>query len=408
MFVFTAYEGPAQTFGTMGTLQRGKYDMVYLRRIEQGQQDPVYTPFGACQHIANYMIVTRGIPTSDFDEDGLGAGKVGGCKAFTWITVADNPKLGKTAITAVNTALGGDGPLTPGSMFVFEPETTSRHIGGVLRLSKSRERYQPMDTGVLAGMDDTGTADHNGKDGLGGAKPRLVGVGVLKAAKPVVSYLSFLKTARPLGFAHFVVIDPAKQVRYISRALPMYDGDTGFAVTRYVWSLRCLPLEGRACWILSTFNVNYAKAAAAALVAPGARGKSLSELGAGGVSNGKLFLRLNVLQSTMGIPDEGGQGAGVLVYRRKYKASDDWALYRGGPRPTKTTASPGCSARQRPRGIRSTRSGPRWGRTTSGPSRIQRRRATCSSSALAEALRTSRSPSALHRRARPGRLCLRS
>lgn len=325
MFVFTAYEGQAQTFGTMPKNGGGRHDMEYLRRIED-RWDPAYTPFGACQHLCNYMVVTRGISSKGLGTDGLGAGQMSGGDAFkAW------HKGSERSLPKLNKWLGDHGPLTPASMIVFDTPDPARHIGGVLRLAVSGKQYQPMDTGVLSGRGDQGTVDHPAMDYIKSGKGNMAGIGVLKPGTPDEKFVESLKAARPLGFAHLIVADANKKARFISRALPMYYGETGFAVTRYVWSLRCLPLDVQAFWVISTFYYPIAKSGVAELVAKGSRGKPLGALlkDATSMKNGQLFYLLNVLGSTKGIPDDGIRSAGAFVYRRKYKAEDQWAPYGG-------------------------------------------------------------------------------
>lgn len=348
MFVFTAYLGVAQTLRTKES-ESGEWDMKYVKRIEADQTDPIYPPFGACQHIANYMVVTQGFPSASLGVSGLGAGTNKNVPCFKPEYGGAWHDAGTRNIPLLDQELAKKSlGLTPGSMFCFDKPAANVHIGGALRVSDSRKQFQPMDTGVLAGMDDTGTADHAAKDYVNsGLKTNFAGVGILKKTDPPSSYIDFLATARPLGFAHFVVVDTDMRARYISRALPMYYGQKGFAVSRYVWSLRCLPLYGQAFWILSTSGV---ETLSVALAASGARDTPLTVLaeGAKDMLNGTLLHVINVLGSTRstedpqkGIVDNGNTGAGVNVYRRKYKGKDEWARYRGGESPFSNTSFPG-------------------------------------------------------------------
>jgi hypothetical protein len=225
----------------------------------------------------------------------------------------------------------------------------SVHIGGVLRYDPGADQFQPMDTGVLAGGTDVGTADHEARTEAVGYSSRLVGVGLLSNVPPKEEWLAALPTARPLGFAHFVVADAKKRVRYVSRALPMYEGQQGYAITRYVWSLRCFPVDGYGFWILSIPAVGDVSAA---LLKKGARFKPLRDLcrGVCGTTNGVVLKPVNVIASTRGLPDQGrpdeghvnrgmtrgaapawlGYSTGAILYRWK---SDDvhneWICYRG-------------------------------------------------------------------------------
>lgn len=359
MFVFNAYEGPGLNYGLngkhmekLGKSADAHKDLAIVERLDyfgEGRTDPVYAIVGACQHIANYLVLTRGYQVAALGRVGLGTGSQKGVPCFTgeykgrWV---DTSNGNIAALEAQLAKLGGP-HLTPGSMFGF---TGSVHIGGILRHEKGAAQYQPMDTGVLSGLGDVGTADHEAQTVASGATSNLVGVGVLDPDPPTEAWLSMLPTARPLGVAHFVVADVDNNVRYISRALPMHVGSQGYAITRYVWSLRCFPAKGRGFWIISIPAVGDVSLA---MLMQGARDKPLKELCAGlaATTNGTVLKPVNVIVSTEGLPDQGhvdqgmaktkdkkgqvqeswrGYATGAIVYRHKISDTENlWIRYRG-------------------------------------------------------------------------------
>jgi len=370
MFVFAAYGGVADSYGTKKN-DSGVWDMEYVTRLDLGQQDPVYPIVAACQHITNYGIVTRGIHSSELGPFGTTAG--GGtqsCPCFTaakggsWTVTWNKQSDYEDSSYRKGSELIGKLQITPGSVVAFNSggpdalDQVQAHIAGFLRVTP--HQFQAIDTGPLGeGNNDTGTADHEMATDLNaGTLPRImVGIGVLRKVEPSDAQLAFLATARPLGFAQLVFADEASRVRYISRVLPMHHGDKGFSIARYAWSLRCPPVNGKAFWILMYPAIgDFSRL----LRAEGSRDLSVAELVSRippqGRANeavspmlGRLFKLSHVLASTKGYNsftfDEGdldlgwskdykdkfgthpgkwlGIAHGTHVYRRKKHGSVD-------------------------------------------------------------------------------------
>lgn len=363
MFVFSAYQGPGLAYniktehikaagkkryapvaGKVADEDEVTPDALIFCRLDvtgDGKNDPAYSIVGACQHVATYMVMARGYPASALGPSGLGVGDNSDRPCFRSEWGGQWKPMTNGTMASLKAAFGADGGITPGSMFGFGG---SVHIGGVLRYDPGADQFQPMDTGVLAGGTDVGTADHEARTEAVGTSSTLIGTGILSNVPPKEEWLSALPTARPLGFAHFVVADPNKKLRYVSRALPMYEGKQGFAITRYVWSLRCFPADGYGFWILS---IPAKGDVSAALLAQGARYKPLRELcrGVCGTKNGEVLKPINIIVSTRGLPDQGqkdkgmaqgsspqwlGYATGAILYRWKNdKEHNEWICYRG-------------------------------------------------------------------------------
>lgn len=373
MFVFAAYGGVADSYGTKHD-DTGRWDMEYVSRLDFGQNDPSYPIVAACQHITNYGIVTRGISSSELGSSGTTAGPgTAGCPCFTsakggsWKVASTGPSA-EISSYRQGSELVGKLQITPGSVVAFNSDgpnariQSTAHIACFLRVWGSNQ-FQAIDTGPLgAGGTDSGTEDHDGTTAVNSnALPHMmVGVGVLRKVEPSKAQVDFLATARPLGFAQLVFADESDTVRYISRVVPMHHGNKGFAITRYVWSLRCLPANGKAFWILMYPAVgDFSRL----LRAEGSRDLAVSDLVArippqGQAKTsvpdklGKLFQLAHVLVSTKGYSgstlDAGdmdlgwskpykdtygthpsqwqGLAEGTRVYRRKKHGShDEWA-----------------------------------------------------------------------------------
>jgi hypothetical protein len=289
---------------------------------------------------------------------------------------------GYRGVAAVRKKLidAGKGDLTPGSQFGFNADGPApkkwndTHIGGVLRIWPEKgpgSQYQPMDTGVLAGSAEGGTEDHSYMTSIAGMPNKMVGIGVVKSVKPSAALIQFLTTARPLGYAHLIVADAGGIVRYISRALPMHLGEKGFAISRYIWSVRCFPANGRAIWLLSIPQVGELSKV---LLARGARSRTLRDMVPEASAtriqnaiakgrkkpdvlqpkNGQILDPVNVIASTTGIPDQGhidrgvdkpakgaprwrGYTSGAVIFRHKRHGGDKpenvWIRFRGADEP---------------------------------------------------------------------------
>lgn len=373
MFVFAAYGGVADSYRTKRD-DSGRWDMEYVVLLDSTQKDPSYPIVAACQHITNYGIITRGISSTELGASGTTAGAgTASCPCFSsakggsWKVTSTGPLLEDSQFrqgSVLHEKLG----ITPGSVVAFNadgPNATKQatvHIACFLRVWGSNQ-FQAIDTGPLGvGGTDSGTEDHDGTTVVNSnALPHMmVGVGTLRKVEPSKAQADFLATARPLGFAQLVFADESNIIRYISRALPMHHGRKGFAITRYVWSLRCLPANGKAFWILMYPGVgDFSRL----LRAEGSRDLTVSELvarippqGQGKTvvpdKRGKLFTLSHVLVSTKGYSgftlDEGdkdlgwskpykdqfgthpsqwqGLAEGTRVYRRKKHGNfDEWA-----------------------------------------------------------------------------------
>lgn len=344
MFVFAAYGGTAMVY--TGT-NSGNAEMPFYARLGPGQTDPVYPIVAPCQHIATFMAISRGLASDRFLPNGMTAGA--GTKSLDvwkdgkWIVASTEvatevEKDGKKTKVTSNkedstfrdlATLIGTHKLTPGSVFAYNslgPDTPSQmgaaHIGSAIRILGA-DQIQAMDTGVLATGTDSGTLDHGiMKKQLGGMGGNLVGIGILPNGTLSEDQCKFLRTARPAGFAQLVLADDNDNVRYMSRLLPMLHGDDSFAISRYVWSLRDLPVDStvRAYWIL---HVPMKKKLTDELLKAGARAKKLDELvTAAGMDPAKDrfmdFLKPVVVISTV-------KSGPVKVSRRKLDgAKDQW------------------------------------------------------------------------------------
>jgi hypothetical protein len=266
-FIFSKYADPSLIYHNHGGLP----DLY-------GRFPDVYPIAGACQQIATFCVRSRGFRVEDVTAQGVvGLGCSAGsieAPAFDSAKSQKSPPLKNPppdgtdkqtqapafADTAALAALS----ITPGSIVTFNPGGPSykkqdfgpiTHIGAVLR--RYGRQIQFIDTGVLVGGDTTksaarqsygaegGTTDHEFRIGQLAGATSCVGVGVARSPPPMdlVTCAAKLSAARPLGFVRLAVVDitdkSKPKVRFISKLLHML-----YPVSRLVWSLRGLPVEG--------------------------------------------------------------------------------------------------------------------------------------------------------------------
>ena len=179
-------------------------------------------------------------------------------------------RFNKTTHKTLDSVLADAKALTPGSVLVFnylepdlnEPGTPAssdvavgiKHIGSVLRVDGDRVQF--IDTGVLTGdaggpSTEGGTADHDFTRRVAGVElpdrigNDLVAVGVMPVAADLDSRADQLAGLRPWGVVRLVITEPDEHgrhtVRFISKLVHMR-----YPVSRLIWSLRGLPIEGLA------------------------------------------------------------------------------------------------------------------------------------------------------------------
>lgn len=249
-FVFTAYGGPGVNHGTTDT--------------DLYQQWPQVSPLlVACQHLATYCLLSRGVPLAD-----IGGGNGCGCSGGVVSSAAFAKGFHKTfargsQLTRIDDLANLKGSttlkkITPGSVVVFNPggpdypkqdKGATTHIATVLRVAGNAIQF--FDTGVVVGNQEGGgteggTADHSfARGGTISASTSLVGVGALPPPQDpssLVTQANAVASARPLGVARLIIIDPtntAAPVRFISKLLQLR-----YPVSYLVWSLRGLPVKG--------------------------------------------------------------------------------------------------------------------------------------------------------------------
>ena len=273
MVVFACYGGIGSNHGfTPDT------EMVLFSWFDKTQRDaPAFPIMLACQHLSTYLVLSRGVPPAQCGPNGMTAsnGTAGlplfaGKKLGEWRYKGKRAKEeGRSAAVPTNQlddikALIKANILTPGSVFAYDSlgaedvsQTGKAHIGSVLRVWGGG--FQPIDTGPMAGgaHADEGSADHSLQTGTVDAGSVLagtfVGAGFIYGTEtaPTQEHVDYIKKARPLGFAQLVLADEKKMIRFVSRMLPMYSGSDNFSVSRFAWSLRALPANLTAIWILS-------------------------------------------------------------------------------------------------------------------------------------------------------------
>ncbi len=215
----------------------------------------VYPISMACQHLSTLCILSRGFPLSQIRSSfAVGCG----CTAST----VSYEVFEKKATFGPG---GGDYryvpklmkiPLGPGDVVIYNPKGPGSgeqnggkmtHIGSVLRTSGARIQF--IDTGVLVGDDEggdeSGTVDHKYASGDIEKNNSMVAWGKIRAATDLTGCAARLAAARPLGVARLALLDATDtshaQVRYVSKLLHMQ-----YPVSRLLWSLRGLPVEGLA------------------------------------------------------------------------------------------------------------------------------------------------------------------
>jgi hypothetical protein len=360
MTVFAAYGGPGENYG-----YNQKEELTITRLLDKNvTQAPYFPILMACQHLSTNCALTRGIPVEQFNPNGMtasnGTSYLPLFKEHSYgdyrVKNRDAGKGTKEAIAKIPSGLLDHIPtlfdptpvLTPGSVFTYNSlgvdatgQTGKAHIASVLRIWG--RHFQPIDTGPFAGgahMDE-GSADHDlqpGDSKIMTANPgaslnaHFVGAGYLYADKTVVTQeqVDYLRTARPLGFAQLMLADN-KNIRFLSRLLIMYDGSDSFSVSRYIWSLRSLPANLTAVWILSIPK----NAGLTADIAAGKAIKDMRPRSAKGEAQEKLLTsplnEIPLLPTHVIISSGNPNDPQVHMYRRKIgptsnvtNAADNW------------------------------------------------------------------------------------
>lgn len=248
MFVYAPYAG-------IGQMMLGSYahdSDVYAKWSK------AHSLVVACQHLSTYAVLARG-----FAMGKLGAGLTAGPNPGVPVYKDGAPAawygtIEKAPENKVNNYKEYD--VHPGDFLSGRQQKEQSgwaHIATVLRrwpLGKAETdpqnagmgvKLQMIDTGVLAGIGDINTQDHDWlKDGAVAQsfKPaRFGGVGRLPAAANLVGGVEKAKKAVPLGFARLVILEKGGRALYVSGMLPMWHGEQRFTTARYLWSLRDLP-----------------------------------------------------------------------------------------------------------------------------------------------------------------------
>lgn len=318
MCVFTGYtDAELACLGTQAT------DAMY-KKWDQGIVPIVY----ACQQLSTYALLSRGFTTSD-----VGTGV--SCSATsidkTTLFEAQPPSVKSTEAARTQPGFAtiqnlSAIPLTPGSVVAFNPggagETSQNlgpitHIGTVLR--PYGQKIQFIDTGVLTGKGEGaggrgegGTVDHAfAEDSLPEAKD-CVAAGVLKKSPGSVSGAAeSAQKARSLGLARLAILSlpPGGQpvVRYVSKLVHMK-----VPVTRFVWSLRGLPVSKlRVLWVLYIPNT---KGFTEAVITDGP-GKSAGQIYLD--TTGALLRKVNIIRGE-------DDGSAVIARRKTTNNVDGW------------------------------------------------------------------------------------
>lgn len=350
MFVYMPYGGPARLM-----LDTSHDEEIYARWPD------VYSLVAACQHLSTYAVLTRGFLPSDVGT-GLEAGPNGGKAIFgkslpsssterpSWST-ASQTEFAKNDLRPGDVLSGDDGADKPnphdgGKRNLREwghSATTLRRwpLGAKAEAAPENagagHRLQMIDTGVLAGVGDTSTQDYNwltAVNGFGAAKPGRTGFGRFPEATNLAAAVETTKKALPLGFARLVVVvSGSNEVRYISAMLPMWHGEHRFAFSRYIWSLRDLPVSGLdAYWIIYAPLRNEALVDQIVKEAKGPQ-RSCQEL-ADAAKTGKGFLRaIASCASINGKPK---------VVRSVTKGAVGWREVDPNPKKSKDKPPPGA------------------------------------------------------------------
>lgn len=236
----------------------------------------------------------------------------------------------------------------PGSVVTFNPggpgegsqnKGAITHVATVLRRHGSQVQF--IDTGVLVGNDESkgsgsmaggegGTTDHGFVKGTLPASTSCVAVGVLLPPPgDLKEATKAAAAARPLGFARLAIVDvndAAKPiVRFVSRMVHMQ-----YPVSRYIWSLRGLPVKGlRLLWMIYTPQGDeFTKATIKGLKdTPGAVWKTARpqwearRAGAGGTEGWEVKHQMSFFPTNIVRGEDTGK---AVVARRKVDKADGW------------------------------------------------------------------------------------
>lgn len=222
-------------------------------------------------------------------------------------TFASTQALVKAGFTPGSVVVYNAGGVDYGGQDIECPQgIVNAHVATALRVSG--QRIQWIDTGVVTGnqKDSTGeggTSDHSFLEGTLTSPTTLIAAGVMKTPDKdtLREYAKKTAAAKPMGLTRLVIVRTASnEVAFVSKLLHMR-----WPVSRLIWSLRGLPVEGlTVAWLVySAFDL----ATTEALIQ--SPGKPPSALVADKV---RLYLT-NVLLSQ----DGGAQAGGVEIYRTR-------------------------------------------------------------------------------------------
>jgi hypothetical protein len=252
MFVFAPYAG----IGTM-LLGSWKDDHVIYEMWPH-----VYSTVVACQHLSTFAALARGYNPLEFG-NGLTAGPNGLVKAISAPENNPEPKRAgwfKNAIADYQSYDLRPGDIASGKQHE-EDQNGFAHCATVLRRwpfgSTEKDdrntgavaKLQWIDTGVLAGVGDSSTMDHDwikaGELSSGFTKAPFKGLGRFPTPRYLRQAVEKAQQALPMGFVRLVLVQGKDEVRYASAMLPMWFGTQRFSMARYIWSLRDLPLKDK-------------------------------------------------------------------------------------------------------------------------------------------------------------------
>lgn len=304
-FLFLTYGGPNVNYS------HASNDANDLPEDKCFDNFPRWYPFSiACQHLATYAVLGRGVPFSDIGGKGLNCSgqsaklpafpegvKFAKCGAWdgepvTTKKIAAHMGPGDPIFFNFHGPDSGDQSPLPNAADIAAGVTHADagmvHVGSVLRNWGGKVQF--LDTGVLlsqagAGPTEGGTSDH-----AWAAPPvdptanpvvyrepsayyKSVGVGIIGPARGDIKELARkIERARPIAVARLVIFDeqPRKvavnydvtthvvtyrevphRVRYASRLLHLWLGDGGIPLSKLIWSLRDPPVKGlRFAWFI--------------------------------------------------------------------------------------------------------------------------------------------------------------
>jgi hypothetical protein len=270
------YNGSAAIYG------QPNLDGIFYKPFADPAAEPIAPLSAACQHLTTFGVLSRGYTYKDVLETGFSCQEAGTMPLFkggNWWSITKTTNQDKRNIAKV-IELG----LTPGSMYVFNPEPNSgkqrkgSHIAFVLRVDKDQKKAQFFDTGglnvpertdgpvpeIMQSFKSKGSYDEPLWEDV--TTEPIIGMGIPKPAGDLTAAAARVRKARPIGFVRLVLaargekfaspIDktkPPSSLLFVSRLLRMY-GDApeqNYPIARYFWSLRDLPNRNavQAYWV---------------------------------------------------------------------------------------------------------------------------------------------------------------